>query len=1137
MRSTRREHATPRRLAHPARRVWPWIVVGVAAVAVHAVARPGQDPTSSPAGTPVPVPVPLRPGDTHTTELTTTDAVRTTPALRPGGTEIRARSFSIECGEPGTYRIELRSYEVDPYLVLLDAETGAVLDEDDDSILGSHARIVVESDRPGATYRIDAGARDSLTGAIEIRVLAGRPEDPFEGRPEAGVAAELEDRRRRIAALEAKRGADDPVTLDAISTLGAALFRSGRVSESLPLFERVLESRRSTSPDDTEQLIPAMSNVALVLMQLGELERARPLMEQAFELSETSLGPDHITTATMLNNLAGLLQSLGDFEGARPLFERSLRSRETIYGPDHPVVGETCVNLALLLRSIGDYAPARPLLERAKRIHEAAYGDEHPMTAWSWNALALLLHELGDLDAAQRLFEGAIATFEAQLGDRHPMTTTAIGNLAVVLEDRGELASARRSYERALEIEKVTRGPEDPHVATLSSNLASVLRAQGDLEAAIELGEAALRSRERSYGTDHPITAQSCNNLSVLLADRGDTERAVKLSERALKIREATFGAFHPQTTRTLRNLAWHRLDLGDPLAACTLARRAIQSDAQQRRLLTWSLSESDRLAFANAQRIAFDTYLALAQHAAPDEARAVYEVVLEWKSRVWRSLVQTRGQALRRLPESDRTRVEALRRVQSRLADETYRTDVDDPVAQSRRITHLLGKRQQLETALARSVGPVSTSPPVDVAELAAALPRGTVVIDFLVHARHGPAAHRESPDSFGSLALSAWVLRAGEPDSLRWIDLGNADAVRDAVAAVLDRVRGSYGLPVTDPEGGHPVDVELRRRLFDPLRDAIGEANRIVVAPDSFLGAFPFEILRLDDGSYLLEKYSVVYTQDVTSFVRTHAEGPRLSRESRATTNPSLLCVGEVAYEGEWPALTATAIEANTVAELHAEAFPEGERTLLREREAHEARISAELPRHRVIHLATHGFFERSAAPTPPPPHADAPRSEREHDPVQRIVLDHPALLSGLVFAPTPAPEGGTSIADGRLTAEEISFLDLSEVELVVMSACESGLGTIYKGEGMLGLRRALRSAGVETVVSSLWKVSDDETLELMRALYDRLWRRGETIEDALRGAKLDRLRANRSAHEGAAIPFAWGAFVLDTGRLGTR
>ncbi len=115
-----------------------------------------------------------------------------------------------------------------------------------------------------------------------------------------------------------------------------------------------------------------------------------------------------------------------------------------------------------------------------------------------------------------------------------------------------------------------------------------------------------------------------------------------------------------------------------------------------------------------------------------------------------------------------------------------------------------------------------------------------------------------------------------------------------------------------------------------------------------------------------------------------------------------------------------------------------------------------------------------------------------------------------------------------DGYLTASEVTLLDLSAVDLVVLSACETGLGRPQSGEGLLGLRRAFHMAGADTVISSLWSVKDESTSELMQSFYANLFFKGMGRHEALRAAQLEMLQRNRMEH-GNALPSTWGAFVL--------
>ena len=158
------------------------------------------------------------------------------------------------------------------------------------------------------------------------------------------------------------------------------------------------------------------------------------------------------------------------------------------------------------------------------------------------------------------------------------------------------------------------------------------------------------------------------------------------------------------------------------------------------------------------------------------------------------------------------------------------------------------------------------------------------------------------------------------------------------------------------------------------------------------------------------------------------------------------------------------------------------------------------------------------------------------------------HPDLFSGLVLAGANRPvEEGQE--DGILTALEVSEMDLSQVDLATLSACETGLGQTAGGEGLLGLQRAFQLAGAKTTVASLWQVPDRATQTLMSRFYENLWQRRMSKLEALREAQLWLIReapkqpellgrglafdspseTKATARPGPLSPFYWAAFVL--------
>ena len=170
--------------------------------------------------------------------------------------------------------------------------------------------------------------------------------------------------------------------------------------------------------------------------------------------------------------------------------------------------------------------------------------------------------------------------------------------------------------------------------------------------------------------------------------------------------------------------------------------------------------------------------------------------------------------------------------------------------------------------------------------------------------------------------------------------------------------------------------------------------------------------------------------------------------------------------------------------------------------------------LPTCRVIHLATHGYFaseeyqtglESDEMSTAPPGKARSARAG--------LTTYYPGLLSGLIFAGANAPpkttSGGLDVGSVVMTAEEIGDLDLSRCDLVVLSACETGLGAVAGGQGVLGLQTAFHKAGARTVIASLWKVDDDATSALMARFYDNLWRKEMPKAEAFRQAQIAMIR----------------------------
>jgi CHAT domain-containing protein len=445
--------------------------------------------------------------------------------------------------------------------------------------------------------------------------------------------------------------------------------------------------------------------------------------------------------------------------------------------------------------------------------------------------------------------------------------------------------------------------------------------------------------------------------------------------------------------------------------------------------------------------------------------------------------------------------------------------------------------------------------------AQLQAALPQGTVLLDFLEHTQwkllKEPKTqwHKEH-------RLAAFVVRS--EGLIVQLDLGPVEPISRAVRAW----RGAYGKP--DGRIAREEAAALRRLVWQPLEPHVKGATTVLVSPDGALTRLPLAALPgSQPGTYLLEEVPLAVVPVPQLLPELLARGGPAAQGKAAA--PSLLLVGDVDFDAapaaaaagaaspagargsrdgvlqKFGRLPATLGEISVAERYFKRLHRDGTATTLDGAEATEAAFRQQAPKHRYLHLATHGFFApanlRSALAPAPGPAAGAKglaAAEADWFGRQGVSGFHPGLLSGLVLAGANRPAAPDQ-DDGILTALEVAELDLGGVELAVLSACETGLGEEAGGEGLLGLQRAFQVAGARTVVASLWKVSDEATRQLMERFYANLWQKKLPRLEALRQAQLwllregqgvrglvldgdKRLEANRRLP-----PFYWAAFVL--------
>jgi CHAT domain-containing protein len=346
---------------------------------------------------------------------------------------------------------------------------------------------------------------------------------------------------------------------------------------------------------------------------------------------------------------------------------------------------------------------------------------------------------------------------------------------------------------------------------------------------------------------------------------------------------------------------------------------------------------------------------------------------------------------------------------------------------------------------------------------------------------------------------------------------ELGDAKVIDQAITTLrkyLLNGRSSINKEVK------PAARSLDRLVMQPVRRLLGKNKRLLISPDGPLNLVPFDALVDERGRYLVKNFEISYLTSGRDLLR-------LQNGIESRTSPIIMADPDFG-DGPGPKfgddtfnklsrLNATVDEANQIKSQLREA------TVLMQAQATKA-VLISVNRPSILHLATHGYFLSNEPSNLTEEQRIAVRTKIDQGQSIGVKLENPLLRSGLFFA-----NANTKGEEGTLTALEVASLDLWGTRLVVLSACDTGVGEVKSGDGVYGLRRALVLAGSESQLMSLWPVSDQGTRDLMVGYYQSL-KMNQGRSSGLRRVRLSLLAKSKRAH-----PYYWASFI-QSGEWGT-
>jgi len=928
-------------------------------------------------------------------------------------------------------------------------------------------------------------------------------------------------------------GVTHPEVVDARDMFAKSCYLTGRLTEAEHQIKNVLAIREKTLAPDHPDVYRCRYVLGRIYWGQLRYQEAELLFQQVITTVEKSKGPDHWSLSYYIVDLAALYVTVGRYPEAEEMVRRKLEIEEKMSGPEHRKIAWTLCHLGNISWFQAKYREAERCYRRSLAISEKTLDHSDIIFARNFIGLARIYHAQGKYLEAEKLFKRALAIEVRIMKAGNPYIAHTLNYFANLYSDQNMYSKAKIYCKKALSIKEKAYRPDHPELVESLKNLGNIYRNQGKYSEAEPLLKRALKIGKKLLGPGHPFIAQSLDGLAKLNSSLNEIEKSLHYYKKLQKSRQhfIEYVFSYSSEDQKLKYIKKY------PLVDDALLSFAILNHQSMEH-------QSDKDKVTNAQKVLLETALEMvltSKAVVVDQISAEKELVycshdvgilkkVENLAAVCRD-ISILTYVLHSKKSGNFENLEVRGRDSSEVARE--------------RLKSLYVEKDRIETALSNQCSEFNeelAARRFSVADVSESIPKGSVLWEFIRYRPYEFQAVEDGKSKTGPPRYLAFTLN--HKGEITLTDLGIVETIDGLIASARERIgkareEAYFPLVIQSEKQLNKITGELYSLVFAPLEKHLGDGKEIFISPDGQLNLIPFEILPCPDGQYVIEKYRISYLssgRDLLKFRKKTETGNRAvvmadpdfdmtpeahagrvdketgeTRIAALTEKPCRSASG--CLRDRFKPLDQTGEEGRSVLKMLKEkaaldaGYYEGEGAL-----EEDLKGMSHVPA--VLHLATHGFFCEDV------------------DLHEMKGFENPLLRCGLALAGANSfwdESGETSpeMEDGILTAFEASGLNLVGTELVTLSACETGVGEVKNGEGVFGLRRAFQHAGARSIVMSLWKVQDRETRALMEGFY-RKWLGGQSKREALRGAALEILKAQREQH-GAAHPYLWGAFVL--------
>jgi tetratricopeptide (TPR) repeat protein len=883
-----------------------------------------------------------------------------------------------------------------------------------------------------------------------------------------------------------------------LGSLHKALARYPEAEVELVMASAWYESRAGGIEDDEYLII--QSNLAALYQQTGRYTQAELLYLKDLEVYRKNKARNLEAYATVANNLGLLYDELGRFDEAEVLLTEALSITAQLSGTQSAAYAITLSNLGMHFRYKAQYPKAEEYLVQVVNLQKTISGENSLPYGNALNNLAALYQVLGRLGQAEPLYQKAVQIAKVQYGPQHPDYARAINNLASVYQEEKKTSLAVPLYEESLGIIRATLGVDHPEYARVLNNVALLYIQNGDYVKAETTYKQDLTIIKTKYGEGHPQYATTLSNLANSYEHQGNYVEAEKAYLQVLVNRKSSLGTAHPDYTKTLGQLARVSAAQKKNAAALGYWKEVIENYKRDIERYFPSMSENEKGQFYNTLQDRFEQFNSFASEVYtqfPEVLAMMFDTQLATKAILFNSSFKIREAIMASgnaalIAEFNDWQLSKQRLAQQLMLGAKATMSVD---SLSQRI-NALDKSLSLKSSAFEGSQSDLTHTWQEVQKRLKPTEAAAEIIRFRKYKSDKGGTYvkyqfegKEEMDSVYYAVLIVTAETVAQPKVV-WLKNGT-----DMERKYIKLYSNTIIFKLEDPKG--------YENYWKPLRPYLQGISTLYLSPDGVYNQINLITLKNPETQKeVIDEIEIIMVSNSRELL---LDLPPVN----APTHIFLLGDPEFALpnaqvdqerNSRLKKLPGTAVEVHQIGTQFTQNNWQVEEYLgVQSTEEH----IKNMKQVRVVHIATHGFFSPDV----------------EANEFQYSEANSPLFRSGLYLAGAGNKDPGQE--DGVLTAYEALSLPLDNTDLVVMSACETGLGKVKNGEGVYGLQRALRVAGARHLIISLWKVDDVTTQKLMSSFYAN-WMKTNDLRKAFRMAQEELRKEHPEA-------YYWGAFVL--------